>query len=72
MRAHRFFGAALAIALLTAAAPGDRELLDAVKRGDVAGVQAQLKAGADIHAADKNGVTALHHAVEPQPPGTPG
>jgi ankyrin repeat protein len=28
-----------------------------------AAIEAQLKAGADIHEADKNGVTALHHAV---------
>src|SRR6188508_3291506 len=26
-------------------------------------IVAALKRGADIHAADKNGVTALHHAV---------
>jgi ankyrin repeat protein len=64
MRAHRFFGAALAIALLTAAAPGDRELLDAVKRGDVAAVQAQLKAGADPNAAQGDGLTPLHLAAQ--------
>jgi uncharacterized protein len=28
-----------------------------------AAIEAQLKAGADIHEADKNGVTPLHHAV---------
>jgi tankyrase len=28
-----------------------------------AAIQAAIKAGADIHFADKNGVTALHHAV---------
>jgi ankyrin repeat protein len=64
VRAHRFFGAALAIALLTAAAPGDRELLDAVKKGDVAQVQAQLKAGADPNAAQGDGLTALHIAAQ--------
>jgi ankyrin repeat protein len=64
VRTHRFFGAALAIALLTAAAPGDRELLDAVKRGDLAGVQAQLKAGADPNAAQGDGLTALHIAAQ--------
>jgi ankyrin repeat protein len=67
VRPHRLAGftsAVLAIALLTAAAPGDRELLDAVKRGDVAGVQAQLRAGADPNAAQGDGLTALHIAAQ--------
>jgi ankyrin repeat protein len=65
VRAHRFFGAALAVALLTgAAAPGDQELLDAAKRGDVAAVQAQLKAGADPNAAQGDGLTPLHFAAQ--------
>ena len=55
----------LAIALLTgAAAPDDRALLDATKRGDVAAVRLLLEDGADPNAARGDGLTALHVAAQ--------
>jgi len=36
---------------------------DAAKTGDLAGVQAQLDAGADVNAKDKNEWTPLHNAA---------
>lgn len=61
-----FAGAVLAIALLAAAVvpPDDRQLLDAVKRGDAAAVRALLKEGADANAAQGDGLTALHIAAQ--------
>jgi uncharacterized protein len=64
-RAGRFFGAALAIGLLVAAAvPEGRPLLEAAKRGDLAAVRSLLKEGADPNAAQGDGLTALHAAAE--------
>ncbi len=57
--------AVLAIGLLTAGIlPDDRALLDATKRGDVAAVKAALKGGADVNAAQGDGLTALHLAAQ--------
>ena len=46
-----------------AAAPGDARLLDAVRQGDAAAVQALLGQGAEVDAAEADGTTALHWAV---------
>ena len=43
---------------------GDPPLVDAVKRGDRAAVQAQLRARANVNAAGPDGTTALHWAVQ--------
>ncbi len=60
-----FSAAVLAFALLTGAIlPDDRALLDAAKRGDVAAVKAALKEGADVNAAQGDGLTALHLAAQ--------
>ncbi len=57
--------AVVAIALLTGtAAAADLPLLDATKRGDVAGVQSLLADGADPNAARGDGLTALHLAAD--------
>ena len=57
--------AVLAVALLTgAAAPDDKELLDATKRGDVAAVRSLLNEGADPNAAQGDGLSALHLAAQ--------
>ena len=58
-------GVLLAVALLTAGIlPDDRALLDATKRGDVVAVKAALKQGADVNAAQGDGLTALHLAAQ--------
>src|SRR4051812_41114582 len=57
--------ALLAVGLLTAGIlPADRALLDATKRGDVTAVKAALKQGADVNAAQGDGLTALHLAAQ--------
>ena len=57
--------AALVFALLGASIlPDDRALLDAAKRGDVTAVKAALKGGADVNAAQGDGLTALHMAAQ--------
>ncbi len=46
-----------------AAAPGDTRLADAARQNDRAAVQALLKQGADVNAAQADGMTALHWAA---------
>ena len=59
------FGAALAVAFLTAAvAPDDPALLDAARSGDAAAVRSLLREGADPNAARGDGMSALHLAAE--------
>ncbi len=55
----------LAVALLLGATPADdAALLDAARRGDVAAVRSALSDGADLNAAEGDGLTALHIAAE--------
>ena len=57
--------AALATMLLVGAVtPADSPLLDATKRGDVAGVRSLLAEGADPNVAQGDGLTALHLAAQ--------
>ena len=46
------------------AAPPDAPVADAAMRGDVAGVRALLEGGAEVNAAQGDGMTALHWAAE--------
>src|SRR5690606_34406036 len=55
-------GALLATLLLTASAT-DSPVADAAARGDVQAVVALLKQGADVNAAQGDGMTALHWAA---------
>ena len=50
-------------ALGVSAAPRDAGLLEAVRTGDVAAIDALLDEGADVNAAGADGTTALHWAV---------
>src|SRR5262245_59606564 len=58
-----FVALAMMIALL-AAAPPDAPVADAAMRGDVEAVRALSKQGADVNAAQGDGMTALHWAAE--------
>ena len=55
----------LAMALLAAATPrADVPIVEAARRGDVAAVRVLLEGGADVNAAQGDGMTALHIAAE--------
>ena len=59
-------GAAALIGVLTAATPrvADSPVADAAMQGDIAMVRALLAGGADVNAAQGDGMTALHWAAE--------
>ena len=50
--------------LVSAAVPPDSPVADAAMRGDAGEVRALLRAGADVNAAQGDGMTALHWAAE--------
>ncbi len=50
--------------LATAAVPPDSPVADAAMRGDAGAVRELLRAGADVNAAQGDGMTALHWAAE--------
>src|SRR5688572_18985921 len=65
-RVLRRMASALGLALVLGAwapAPADSPLADAAMRGDTARVRALLKQGADVNAAQGDGMTALHWAA---------
>ncbi len=63
LRSH--VGAALALSLaLWSAAPDDSPVADAAMRGEVEQVRSLLRGGADVNAAQGDGMTALHWASE--------
>jgi ankyrin repeat protein len=55
-------GLVLGLTALLGAAP-DAPVANAVMRGDAAEVRAMLRAGADVNAAQGDGMTALHWAA---------
>jgi ankyrin repeat protein len=55
---------ALGVSALVAAAASSAPVADAAMRGDREAVRALLKQGADVNAAQGDGMTALHHAAE--------
>ena len=57
-------GALLATLLMWASAPPESPVADAAMRGDVAQVRTLLRGGADVNAAQGDGMTALHWAAE--------
>ena len=62
---HRLLAMVSLIALLCGAAfSPDAQLIDAARRGDAEAVRTLLDAGADVNAAQGDGMTALHWAAE--------
>ena len=57
-------GALIATLLLWAGPPAESPVADAAMRGDVEQVQSLLRTGADVNAAQGDGMTALHWAAE--------
>src|SRR6478672_8478072 len=55
---------ALSVTALIAAAPSGASVADTAMRGDREAVRALLKQGADVSAAQGDGMTALHFAAE--------
>lgn len=51
-------------AFVTAAGPPEAPIADAAQRGDVAAVRALVRGGADVNAAQGDGMTALHWAAD--------
>ncbi len=65
---RRGFAAGIAITVALAAAtfagaPADSPVADAAERGDLAEVRSLLRGGADVNAAQNDGMTALHWAA---------
>ncbi len=63
LRTHPLLAAAASL-LLWAAIPSDAPVADAAMQEDVAQVQSLLRSGADVNAAQGDGMTALHWAAE--------
>src|SRR5947207_6057858 len=63
---RRLIAAALAATLVAraGAAPSSSPVADAAMRGDREAVRTLLRQGADVNAAQGDGMTALHHAAE--------
>src|SRR5262245_61345967 len=62
---HRFSIVSLAaVWLLAAGAAPSAPIADAAMRGDVAAVRALIKSGAEVNAAQGDGMTALHWAAD--------
>jgi ankyrin repeat protein len=60
----RVLVAAAGTLALLAAGPGDAPVADAAMRGDVEAVRALVRQGADVNAAQGDGMTALHWAAD--------
>ncbi len=63
---------ALALTVLLAAPPGDTRVADAAQADDVAAVRSLLRDGADVNAAQADGMTALHWAARNADPAMVG
>ena len=62
--AGKLLGALAVAAVLLAAIPAEAPVADAAMRGDVESVRSLLRNGADVNAAQGDGMTALHWAAE--------
>jgi ankyrin repeat protein len=64
MRRFIVLPAVLLTLLAAGAAPPDAPIADAAMRGDVAAVRSLIKSGAEVNAAQGDGMTALHWAAD--------
>jgi ankyrin repeat protein len=62
-RKLRRFTALIGLLVLTGARPADSPVADAAQRGDAEAVRTLLRQGADVNAAQGDGMTALHWAA---------